>query len=163
MMWVDADLHCASDSDDIDIEYPQKPWVQTLEDEHGNAFKSRGRKSCIVCKGKSGLMKRCNRCRHHVHGAVFGAIPQTIGGSCFILPTEGEFLCRSQGCGKKVPQGCIVADAAGIQRVLLQRGVLRVHDTFPKTCLAVAQVEYNPARRGQQGTVPTCTAASCRS
>eukprot|EP00971_Amphidinium_carterae_P255243 5066980-Amphidinium_carterae.1 len=44
----------------------------------------------------------------------------------------------------------------------MQRGILRVQDAFPETCLAVAQVEYNPSRRGQQGTIPTCNAPGCR-
>eukprot|EP00971_Amphidinium_carterae_P104479 2068911-Amphidinium_carterae.2 len=162
MMWVNDDLPCASDSDVIDVEDPEKTWVQTLEDEHGITFKSRGRKRCIICKDTSGLMRRCNRCRHHVHGAIFGAIPHSIGGFCFLITTEGEFLCKSPRCGKKIPQGQIVADAAGIQRVLTQRGVLRVQDTFPETCLATAQVQYSPTIR-QQGTIPTCSAPRCRS
>eukprot|EP00971_Amphidinium_carterae_P327868 6459445-Amphidinium_carterae.1 len=48
-------------------------------------------------------------------------------------------------------------------RGLMQRGVLRMQDAVPETCLAVAPVEYNPARRGQQGTIPTCTAPGCPS
>eukprot|EP00971_Amphidinium_carterae_P020961 413576-Amphidinium_carterae.1 len=54
MMFVDTDLHCASDSDEIDLEYPHTSWVQTLQDEHGNAFQSRGRTTYVVCKQRKG-------------------------------------------------------------------------------------------------------------
>eukprot|EP00971_Amphidinium_carterae_P146920 2911631-Amphidinium_carterae.1 len=70
MMFVGGDVRCASDSDDVDLEYPNTSWVQTLQDEHRQAFQSRGRKACVVCKGRTGLMKRCNKRRHHVHGAA---------------------------------------------------------------------------------------------
>eukprot|EP00971_Amphidinium_carterae_P125869 2493602-Amphidinium_carterae.1 len=63
-----GDLQCASDSDVIDDEDPSRTWVQTLENKDGVAYKARGRKRCVICKDTSGLMRRCNRCRHHVHG-----------------------------------------------------------------------------------------------
>eukprot|EP00971_Amphidinium_carterae_P148884 2951670-Amphidinium_carterae.1 len=113
MQVAHGDLHVASDSDVIDDEDPTRTWVQTLEDEHGVAYQSRGRKRCVVCRGTSGLMRKCNRCRHHVHGAIHGVYPHSMGGSCFLITTNGDFLCTGANCGKKIPQGRIAADAAG--------------------------------------------------
>eukprot|EP00971_Amphidinium_carterae_P235319 4670049-Amphidinium_carterae.1 len=39
----------ASDSDVPDDQEPTKTWVQTLEDEHGVACQSIGKKRCRVC------------------------------------------------------------------------------------------------------------------
>eukprot|EP00971_Amphidinium_carterae_P325334 6455550-Amphidinium_carterae.3 len=159
MQVAHGDLHVASDSDVIDEEDPSRNWVQTLEDEHGVAYMSRGRKRCVICKETTGLMRRCNRCRHHVHGAIHGVYPHSIGGSCLLMTTNGDFLCTGASCGKKIPQGRIAADAAGVQRALAKQGSLRVPDMFPEACLAATQV----VGRGQQGHVPTCSVPSCRS
>eukprot|EP00971_Amphidinium_carterae_P207659 4120567-Amphidinium_carterae.1 len=84
MQVAHGDLHIARDSDVMGDENPNMTWswVQTLEDKHGVAYKSRGRKRCIICRGRDGLMRRCNNCRHHVHGALHGAYPESMGGSC---------------------------------------------------------------------------------
>eukprot|EP00971_Amphidinium_carterae_P162219 3215559-Amphidinium_carterae.1 len=80
MMQVDlGDLQVASDSDVPDNQDPTMTWVQTLEDEHGVAYQSRGKKRCRVCRGREGLMRRCTSCRHHVHGALHGAFPESMG------------------------------------------------------------------------------------
>eukprot|EP00971_Amphidinium_carterae_P066036 1308148-Amphidinium_carterae.1 len=80
MMQVDiGDLQVASDSDVPDEQHPTMTWVQTLEVEHGVAYQSRGKKRCRICRGREGLMQRCNYCRHHVHGALHGAFPESMG------------------------------------------------------------------------------------
>eukprot|EP00971_Amphidinium_carterae_P292592 5808608-Amphidinium_carterae.1 len=129
------DLHIASDSDVLDDDDPTKTWVQTLE-----AYQTRGRKRCKICRRRDGLMRRCNNCRHHVHGALHGAFPESMEGSCFLITMNGEFLCRGPNCGTKVTRGRVAVTAAEIQGALQRRGTLQPGDIFPEACLAPAQV-----------------------
>eukprot|EP00971_Amphidinium_carterae_P253606 5034956-Amphidinium_carterae.1 len=98
-MQVDLDdMQVASDSDVPDEIDEKKTWVQTLEDEHGVLFHVRGKKRCRVCRGRDGLMRRCSKCHHHVHGTLQGVIPESMGGICFLNTTGGDFLCRGAHC-----------------------------------------------------------------
>eukprot|EP00971_Amphidinium_carterae_P041088 806987-Amphidinium_carterae.1 len=153
------DEQIAEDSDYPDQFDKEKTWVQTLEDGHGRVFKVRGKKRCTICRRREGLMRRCDSCRHHVHGTLHGAIPESMGGSCFLITKDGEFMCRGTTCGLSVPRVRIAFTSAEIQAALHKKGVVAAGDMFPEACLAPAQV----VQLGQQRHVPICGARSCRS
>eukprot|EP00971_Amphidinium_carterae_P116116 2300483-Amphidinium_carterae.2 len=81
-----------------------------------------------------------------------------MGGSCFLITMNGDFICRGPNCGKKIPRGRIATTPAEIQGALHRRGTLQLSDMFPEACLAPVQV----VRQGRQGTIPACSVPTCR-
>eukprot|EP00971_Amphidinium_carterae_P227637 4515384-Amphidinium_carterae.1 len=82
-----------------------------------------------------------------------------MGGSCFLITTSGDFLCRGPHCGLRIPQGQIASTPAAIQAALHKKGVIQDGDRFPEACLATVQAVVRP---GQQRRIPACSVPSCR-
>eukprot|EP00971_Amphidinium_carterae_P152314 3018518-Amphidinium_carterae.1 len=84
-----------------------------------------------------------------------------MGGLCFLITTNGNFLCEGSNCGLKILRKGLLLPLLQFRRLLriYKKELIQDGDRFSKACLAPVQAVARPA---QQRRVPACSVFTCQ-